>query len=86
MNVLDTNTLSDLWKGHPRIQARLEQATEPAVITIITRIETLEHSTRREWQVAGLLLNKRHPQRSCCATVVIEIKCLYTINGPQEEN
>ncbi len=42
MNVLDTNILSDFWKGHPRIQARVEQATEPVVITIITRIETLE--------------------------------------------
>ena len=42
MYLLDTDTLSHLHRGHPRVIARLNRITDPDVgITIITRIELL---------------------------------------------
>jgi tRNA(fMet)-specific endonuclease VapC len=42
MKVLDTNTLTHLFEGHPRVVQRFEQETEEVATTIITRIEILE--------------------------------------------
>ena len=42
MYLLDTDTLSHLHRGHPRVIARLNHITDPSVgTTIITRIELL---------------------------------------------
>ena len=42
MYLLDTDTLSHLHRGHPRVIARLNRITDPDVgTTIITRIELL---------------------------------------------
>lgn len=42
MIVLDTDTLSLLFAGHTRTAERYQAATEEVVITIISRIETLQ--------------------------------------------
>ena len=42
MIVLDTDTLSHLLAGHPRVSARRRATDDEVVITIITRIETLQ--------------------------------------------
>ena len=42
MKVLDTNTLTHLFEGHPRVVQRFEQETEEVATTIITRIEILD--------------------------------------------
>src|SRR5438874_2557465 len=42
MQVLDTDTLTHAYEGHPRVQQRLRQCPDPDVrITIITKIEVL---------------------------------------------
>lgn len=42
MFLLDTDTLSLLLRGHPRVAERMAQATEEVAITLITRIEILQ--------------------------------------------
>lgn len=42
MILLDTDTLSLLLAGHPRVTARFLAAPEPVSTTVITRIEMLE--------------------------------------------
>ena len=42
MILLDTDTLSLLFAGHPRVAERFRQATDDAATTIISRIEILE--------------------------------------------
>jgi tRNA(fMet)-specific endonuclease VapC len=42
MFVLDTDTLSLLFRAHARVTERVAQATEEVVITLITRIEILQ--------------------------------------------
>ena len=42
MFLLDTDTLSLLLRGHPRVTERVAQATEEVAITLITRIEILQ--------------------------------------------
>ncbi len=41
MIVLDTDTLTHLFRNHPRVVERMQQATDEVAITIIGRIETL---------------------------------------------
>jgi tRNA(fMet)-specific endonuclease VapC len=41
MFVLDTDTLTHLLRGHPRVTERREQVTDEVVITVVTRIEVL---------------------------------------------
>ncbi len=41
MIVLDTDTLTLLNAGHPRVQQRAAQEKDPLAITVITRIEVL---------------------------------------------
>jgi tRNA(fMet)-specific endonuclease VapC len=42
MFVLDTDTLSLLFRAHARVTERVAQATEEVVITLISRIEILQ--------------------------------------------
>ncbi len=42
MYVLDTDTLSLLFRGHAGVAARVAQATEEVVTSVITRIEILQ--------------------------------------------
>jgi tRNA(fMet)-specific endonuclease VapC len=42
MFVLDTDTLSLLLRGHPRVTERVAQAAEEVVITLVTRIEIVQ--------------------------------------------
>jgi tRNA(fMet)-specific endonuclease VapC len=42
MFILDTDTLTHLLKGNPRVSARRAQTTEEVAITVITRIEILQ--------------------------------------------
>jgi tRNA(fMet)-specific endonuclease VapC len=42
MFVLDTDTLSLLFRGHARVTERVAQATEEVAITLISRIEILQ--------------------------------------------
>jgi tRNA(fMet)-specific endonuclease VapC len=42
MFLLDTDTVSLLLRGHPRVTERVAQATEEVAITLITRIEILQ--------------------------------------------
>jgi tRNA(fMet)-specific endonuclease VapC len=42
MFLLDTDTLSLLLRGHPRVTERVAQATEEVATTLITRIEILQ--------------------------------------------
>jgi tRNA(fMet)-specific endonuclease VapC len=42
MFLLDTDTLSLLLRGHPRVTERVAKATEEVAITLITRIEILQ--------------------------------------------
>jgi tRNA(fMet)-specific endonuclease VapC len=42
MFVLDTDTLSLLFRAHARVTERVAQATEEVAITLITRIEILQ--------------------------------------------
>jgi tRNA(fMet)-specific endonuclease VapC len=42
MFVLDTDTLSLLLRGHPRVTERVAQAAEEVVITLVARVEILQ--------------------------------------------
>jgi predicted nucleic acid-binding protein len=42
MIVLDTDTVSDLFAGHPQISERYRRETDEVVTTLVTRIEVLE--------------------------------------------
>lgn len=42
MYVLDTDMLSHLLRGHPRVKERVAQATSEVVLTVATRIEQLQ--------------------------------------------
>jgi tRNA(fMet)-specific endonuclease VapC len=42
MNVLDTDSLTLLMHGHPRMTERVSQAEDEVVITVISRIEVLQ--------------------------------------------
>lgn len=42
MFVLDTDTLTHLLLGHPRVTAQRAQATREVVLTVVTRIEVLQ--------------------------------------------
>lgn len=42
MKLLDTNTLTHLFEGQPRVIERLEQETEEVATTIVSRIEILQ--------------------------------------------
>jgi tRNA(fMet)-specific endonuclease VapC len=42
MFVLDTDTLTHLLHGHPRVVERRSQVTEDVVLTAVTRIEVLQ--------------------------------------------
>jgi len=42
VNLLDTDTLSLLFAGHPRVSQHVRRATDEVATTIITRIEILE--------------------------------------------
>ena len=42
MIIFDTDTLTFFFRNHPRVLERMQQATDEIVITIISRIETLQ--------------------------------------------
>ncbi len=42
MYLLDTDMLSLLWRGHPRVTERVAQAREDVAIALVTRIEILQ--------------------------------------------
>jgi tRNA(fMet)-specific endonuclease VapC len=42
MIVLDTDTLTHFFRGHPRVVERMQTTTDEVAITIITRIEILQ--------------------------------------------
>jgi predicted nucleic acid-binding protein len=42
MKVLDTNMLTHLFEGHPRVIQRFEQETDEVATTIISRLEILQ--------------------------------------------
>src|SRR5262245_18997740 len=42
MKVLDTDMLTHLFEGHPRVVERYEQETDEMAMTIVSRIEILQ--------------------------------------------
>jgi len=40
--ILDTDTLTYFFRNHPRVVERIQRATDEVVITIISRIETIQ--------------------------------------------
>jgi tRNA(fMet)-specific endonuclease VapC len=42
MKILDTDTLTHFFLNHPRVVERMQRETDEVVITVISRIETLQ--------------------------------------------